>query len=174
MDSADKHAQPSWLPQARAYYSRIDDDSSDPVSVFSSPLGQDITASNPGVLRHHLRPEHHAVRVLNANDAEEGIIRPAGVGKSVLISDRALVWTLSVRSVVRKSHKLQIVGGESWTFDTPFFWWSHLRGSSSGATRLVGSVGPTKRFWLIWIEPAKDADRLLAAIALMHRSWWRW
>jgi hypothetical protein len=45
------------------------------------------------------------------------------------------VWVLTVRSFVRKRHRVQIVDGDVWTFDTPFFWWQHLRGTVSGHER---------------------------------------
>ena len=85
-----------------------------------------------------------------------------------------LVWMLSVRSVVRKRHRLELPNGDSWTFDTPFFWWQNLTGTTSGALRLLGGNGPTMRIWLIWIEPGRDTFDLLAAIAFLHRQYWHW
>lgn len=46
------------------------------------------------------------------------------------------------------SDRLQLTDGETWTFDTPFYWWQHLTGSLTGAPRLIGHVGPSKRIWL--------------------------
>jgi hypothetical protein len=88
--------------------------------------------------------------------------------------DAELVWVLTVRSVVRRRHTLCPVGGDEWTFDTPFFWWQQLAGSLGGTLRLLGRVGPTKRLWFMVIEPGSDTPEVLAAVAFMHRKWWRW
>ena len=86
-----------------------------------------------------------------------------------------LVWKLSVRSMVRKHHTLELANGNSWRFDTPFFWWQSLTGTTWGVPRLLGGlVLPTKRVWALWIEPGQDTFDVLAAVAFMHRQWWRW
>ena len=94
--------------------------------------------------------------------------------KYVMRVKNEIVWTLSVRSVVRKHHALEQVDGGQWTFNTPFFWWQHLSGTLGGTPKLLGRVGPTKRVWFVKIEPGRDTPDLLAAIAFMHRNWWRW
>jgi hypothetical protein len=84
------------------------------------------------------------------------------------------VWVLTVRSFVRKRHRLQIVEGDVWTFDTPFFWWRHLTGTVRGHERLLGRVGPTKRHWGFSLDADRDTVDLLAAVAFMHWKWWCW
>jgi hypothetical protein len=86
-----------------------------------------------------------------------------------------LVWVFSVRSIVRNRHALELANGDSWTFDTPFFWWQNLTGTAFGAPRLLGGLFvPTKRVWAMWIDPGRDTFDLLAAVAFMHRQYWRW
>ena len=84
------------------------------------------------------------------------------------------VWKLTVRSIVRNHHEFEPAVGVKWTFDTPFFWWQHLKGTADGVPRLLGEVGPTMRFWFMLVEPGRDTSDLLAAVAFMHRKWWRW
>jgi hypothetical protein len=88
--------------------------------------------------------------------------------------DGVPAWTLTTRSIVRKRHALESTTGEAWTFDTPFYWWQHLTGTSGGVPRLLGQVGPTKRLWFMWVEPGRDTQDILAAVAFLHRTWWRW
>jgi hypothetical protein len=84
------------------------------------------------------------------------------------------VWELSVRSVVRKHHALEMAGGDSWWFDTPFFWWQHPKGTVLGAPRLLGRVvWPMMGIWIMGIEPGRDTFELLAAVAFLHRQWIR-
>jgi hypothetical protein len=170
--------RPAWLNDARwYYYSKIGDDSADSVSVFTAAVGAEVSSAMPGTLCLNLEPRFRSVRVRDAGGREEGIIRSEGLVpgvKYVMRRDGNPVWTLSVRSIVRKRHMLEPAHGETWTFDTPFFWWQHLTGTVCGVQELLGYVGPTKRFWLMWVAPGRDTHDLLAAIAFMHRKWWRW
>jgi hypothetical protein len=34
-------------------------------------------------------------------------------------------------------------------------------------------MGPVKRYWFLWVDPGRDDNDLLAALAFMHRRWWR-
>jgi hypothetical protein len=114
--------------------------------------------------------------VLAADGCEEGIIESEGIvpgGRYLMRRNGNPVWTLSAKSFVRKRHTLELTGGETWTFDTPFFWWQQLTGTACGVPKLLGYVGPTKRLWLIRVEPSRDTHDLLAAVAFMHRKWWR-
>lgn len=165
-----------WLSEARVFYSRIDEGSKDPVSVFIPPEG-DMTAENPGTLRLRLRPVGRSLQVLDHQGNSEGVIRSEGRVRGiryVMRRHEKPVWILSVRSVVRKRHQLHFTDGETWTFDTPFYWWQHLTGSVAGAPSLIGWVGPSKRIWLFDVRPGRETHDLLAAVALMHRNWWRW
>jgi hypothetical protein len=76
--------------------------------------------------------------------------------------------------VVRNRHRLRLTDGETWTFDTPFYWWQHLTGSVARSRTLMGHIGPSKRIWLFGVEPGRVTDDVLAAVALLHRNWWRW
>jgi hypothetical protein len=115
--------------------------------------------------------------VLDAGGREEGIIRPEGLVPGVRYAMRRNgepVWMLSVRSIVRKRHVLELAHDHSWTFDTPFFWWQHLTGTALGVPRLLGGIGPVAWIWNMWIEPGRDTFELLAAVAFMHRQWFHW
>jgi hypothetical protein len=92
----------------------------------------------------------------------------------VMRRDENPVWTLSIRSLVRKRHRLRFTDAGTWTFDTPFYSWQQFSGSLAGAPKLVGHVGPSKQIWLFGVEPNCETNDLLAAVALMHRNWWRW
>ena len=144
--------------------------------MFIPPDG-DVTSENPGTLRLRLRPVGRSLQVLDHQGNNQGVISSEGLvrgNRYVMRRDEKPVWILSVRSVVRKRHQLLLADGEAWTFDTPFYWWQHLIGSVAGAPGLIGSVGPSKRFWLFDIEPGRETHDLLAAVALLHRNWWRW
>jgi hypothetical protein len=92
--------------------------------------------------------------------------------KSAMIRGDRVVWMLSVRSLVRKRLRLVVPDGDTWVFDTPFFWRQGLSGRAGGMPRLLGRVGPRKSVWLMWVEPGRDTLDLLAAVGSMHRSWW--
>ena len=171
------HARPGWLNDARWYYSEIGRAAADPVTVFSAVGRAEVSSANPGTPFLHLEPRFRLVRVLDADGREEGIIRSDGMVPGVRYVMRRNgnpVWRLSVRSIVRKRHALKPASGETWRFDTPFFWWQHLTGTAGGVPKLLGRVGPTKKLWFIWVEPGRDTYDMLAAVAFMHRKWWRW
>jgi hypothetical protein len=171
-----KSDRPAWLSDARVFYSRIEEASKDSVSVFIPPDGE-VSAENPGTLRLRLRRSGRSLQVLDHQERNEGVIRSEGLVRGVrhvMRRDENPVWTLSSRSVVHKRHRLRLTNGETWTFDTPFFWWQHLTGSLAGAPRLIGHVGPSKQIWLFGIEPGRETQDVLAAVALMHRNWGRW
>jgi hypothetical protein len=88
--------------------------------------------------------------------------------------DGARIWGLSVRSLLRKRHALALASGETWEFDTPFFWWRDLTGTTGSTASLFGRVGPNKTIWVMSIEPGKDSLDVLAACAYLHRIWWYW
>jgi len=170
-------SRPAWLNDARRYYSVIGSESTDPVTVFNAPDGEDVSNLKPGKPCLHLKPCSGSVRVLSADGCEEGVIRAEGIlpiFRHVMRQNGNPTWVLSVRSIVRKRHSLEPSVGEAWTFDTPFFWWQHLTGTAGGVSKLLGHVGPSKRFWFMWIERGRDTHELLAAVAFMHRKWWRW
>ena len=173
---------PAWLDDARWYFSEIGEESTEPVSVFDATGRDQASSESPGTLCLRLEPRFRTsslVRVLDAGGREEGIIRSEGLIPGVRYAMRRngdLVWRLSVRSIVRKRHVLELTNGDSWTFDTPFFWWQNLTGFADGAPRLKGglTVVPTKTLWAMYIEPGRDTFDLLAAVAFMHRQWWHW
>ncbi len=176
----DKSRRPAWLDDARWYYSLIGEGSAQPVSVFDATDCDEVTSEPPGTLCLRLEPRFRyspRMRVLDADGREEGIIRPEGLVPGVRYAmrrDGGLVWTLSVRSIVRKRHALKLANNDLWTFHTPFFWWYHLMGTTLGVPRLVGTVGPGLWVWQMWIEPGRDTIDLLAAVAFMHRQWFHW
>ena len=169
-----KPAEPTWLSNSRRYYSQIGSESTDPVTVFSAE--GEVSSEKPGKPFVHLESRARSVYVLDPNQQERGIIRSEGLVpavKYVMRRNDDAVWELSVRSVVRKRHTLRQFVGDQWTFNTPFFWWQHLSGTVSSAVKLVGRVGPTKRLWFMKLEPGCDTPEVLAALAFLHRSWWR-
>lgn len=167
---------PAWLADARRYYSVIGGESAQPISVFLSD-SEEVSSDSPGTLCLRLEPRsRHSsmVRVLDARGREEGIIRSDGLvpgARYAMRLDGQIVWMLSVRSIVRRRHALVLANGESWTFDTPFFWWQHLTGTTLGAPRLLGHVSSVMWIWLMHIEPGMDTSDLLAAVAFLHRQW---
>ena len=48
--SVKEPARPAWLDDARYYYSEIDGDSADPVSVFDAADGNEVSSESPGTL----------------------------------------------------------------------------------------------------------------------------
>jgi hypothetical protein len=167
---------PDWLDDARWYYSMIGEESAQPVSVFSSEDDK-VSSESPGTLCLRLEPRFRyssRLRVLDAGGREQGIIRSDGLvpfARYAMRRNREMVWKLSVRSIVRKRHALELANGDSWTFDTPFFWWQNLTGTACGAPRLFGHVASVMWIWLMWIEPGRDTFDVLAAVAFMHRQW---
>jgi hypothetical protein len=170
---------PAWSDDARWYYSQFGPESALPVSVFDATGLDEVNSESPGTLCLRLEPRSHfspRARVLDASGREGGIIRSEGLVPGVRYAMRRsgeLVWRLSVRSIVRKHHALELANGESWTFDTPFFWWQHLTGAALGAPRLFGGIGPLWWIWTMYIEPGRDSFELLAAVAFLHRQWAR-
>jgi hypothetical protein len=171
---------PAWLNDARWYYSLIGAEFALPVSVFDATDCDEVSEESPGALCLHLEPQGHSsprVRVLDAGGREVGTIRAEGLVpgvRYVMCRNGNPVWTLSVRSIVRKRHALAMADGDGWTFYTPFLWWYRLTGTILGVPRLVGTVGPMWwGVWQMWIEPGRDTIDLLAAVAFMHRQWSR-
>jgi hypothetical protein len=167
-------ASPTWFSAPR-YYTQIGGESADPVTVFEIPDNAEVSSEQPGTPFLHLEPSVRLVRVRDVDGQEQGIIRSDGIvprTRYVMRRDGAVVWVLRARSFVFKRHALEHRSSE-WIFETPFFWWQQLTGSCEGAPRLVGRVGPTKRLWSIWVEPGRDTKDIMAAVAFMHRNWWR-
>jgi hypothetical protein len=180
-DGVEESSMPAWLDDARYYYSEIREDSADPVSIYAAPDNGEVSNESPGTLCLRLEPRFYAsalVRVLDAGGRETGIIRSEGLVPGTSYAMRRngeRVWKLSVRSIFRRRHALELANGDSWTFETPFFWWQNLTGTAWGAPRVLGGlVLPTKRVWALWIEPGQNTIDVLAAVAFMHRQWWHW
>ena len=174
--TTERGESPLWVTDAEVFYSRIEDGARVPVTVFTPPDGE-VTDTNPGTVRLRLQPAGRALQVLDHEGRDGGVIRSEGVVRGVryvLRRNGTSVWTLSIRSLVCKRHRLHLADGGTWTFDTPFYWWQHLTGSLAGAPKILGEVGPSKRIWLFGCEPGCATDDLLAAVALLHRNWWRW
>jgi hypothetical protein len=115
------------------------------------------------------------MRVVSGDGREQGTIQAGLPGLTYSMRrDDARIWGLSVRSLLRKRHALALASGETWGFDTPFFWWQHLTGTTGSIPSLIGKVGPNKAIWVMSIEPGKDSLDVLAACAYLQRIWWRW
>jgi hypothetical protein len=169
---------PQWLHSAPYwYYTHIQMGSPDVVTVRRAAVDQQVSDHSPGTPVLRIHPHRGTTPIFGLDGLERGRIRPEGISRGlrfVMRREGTPVWVLTVRSFVRKRHRLQIVGGDVWTFDTPFFWWQHLTGTVSGHERLLGHVGPTKRHWGFGVEPGRDTVDLLAAVAFMHWKWWCW
>ena len=48
----------------------------------------------------------------------------------------------------------------------------YFHGESSSNSRVWVVVGPSKRQWTLLAEAGSDDERLLAALAFIHREWW--
>lgn len=160
---------PDWMDRAARYYSMIETDSGDSVRLMG-----DATEKTPGTLRLRLVAAFRRVRVLDAADQEIGQIRPRPPGLGFTMRrGGSSVWTVSSRSLVMRRHALTFSNGDRWNVLTPFYWWMNIVAKHGGATHVLGQVGPVKRFWFLWVEPGRDDHDLLAALAFMHRRWWR-
>ena len=169
---------PEWLHSAPYwYYTHIELGSPDLVTVRRAAAGQQVSDRSPGTPMLRIHPHRRTTPIFDVDGLERGSIRPEGMLRGlrfVMRREGAPVWVLTVRSVVRKRHRLQIVDGDVWTFDTPFYWWQHLTGTVGGHERLLGRVGPMKRYWGFSLDPDRDTGDLLAAVAFMHWKWWCW
>jgi hypothetical protein len=165
---------PAWASDAEVYYSRIETDPGDSVRVMRFPEVGAASEENPGTLCLRLAPSFRQVRVLGANGTERGVIRPRwpGFGYAMRGSGE-VIWTLSNRSLVLRRHALSFASNGHWDVRTPFYWWLNVVCSESGVTHVLGRVGHTKRFWQLWIQPGHDRVEVLAALAFLHRRWWR-
>jgi hypothetical protein len=176
--------KPAWLDHARCYYSEVGpEESDDPVNIFDASTVDEASSDSPGKLVLRLEPRSLTsarVRVLDAGGCERGVIRSVGFVPGLTYAMRRngeLVWKLSVRSIVRKRHALKLASGDSWTFETPFFWWQNLTGTANGAIRLVGGLvwdAPSHALWGVWVAPGSDTFDMLAAVAFMHRQYAHW
>jgi hypothetical protein len=165
---------PHWMGISARYYSRIDEGWGDPVRVHHFPEVGDASDQNPGDLWLRLVPRFREVAVVDAGGREDAVIRPRFPGLGYTMFRAGLpAWTVSTRSVVMRRHALSFASGEAWDVRTPFFWWMNVVCNHNGETPAVGQVGPSKRFWLLWIGAGKDHRDHLAALAFMHRRWWR-
>ena len=170
---------PDWSKEADCWYhSRIESRPTWNASVFSVPAGAEVHDDNPGILLLRLEPRWRNTRVLDADSCELGIVRSEGLVRGfrfVMRQNADIVWSSTVRSIVRKRHSLLLAGGDAWIFDTPFFWWHHyFTGSVAGRTTLFGRIGPSKRHWGFVVEPGRETPALLAAVAFLHWKWLRW
>ncbi len=165
---------PAWANDAEVYYSRIEMGRGDSVRVMKWPETGVPSEENPGKPYLRLAASFRQVRVLAANDTEHGVIRPRapGFGYAMRRSGE-LVWVLSNRSLVLRRHALSFASDGQWDVRTPFYWWLNVVCSENGALHVLGRVGPTKRFWQLWIQPGYDRVDVLAALAFLHRRWWR-
>ena len=174
-----RDSKPSdWLEQSsRWYYSQIDGPPPYVVDIRSAAVGQEVSDAKPGTLILRLHPRGGTVRVIDARGGDRGGIRSQGILRGrrfVMRRDNTVVWTSTVRSLVRKRHSLQLAGGEIWTIDTPFYWRLNFTATLEGRTSLVGHLGPTMKHWGFKVEPGRETDDLLAAVGFLHWKWWTW
>jgi hypothetical protein len=165
---------PEWISDARFYYSKIDTDKRYSVRVMKPPDEGEANDKNPGSLYMYLAASFREVRVQDAAGNEQGIIRPRGPGFGYAMRRSGrVIWTVSNRSVVMRRHALEFAGAGTWDVRTPFYWWMHIVCREGGQTRALGKVGSRKWLWGLWIEPGRDSNDVLSALAFMHRRWLR-
>lgn len=141
---------------------------------MSFPETGDASEENPGTLCIRLTAAFRKIRVVGANGIEHGVIRPRGPGFGYAMrrSDEP-IWTFSNRSLVLRRHALSFANDGRWDVRTPFYWWMNVVCSENLLTHALGRVGHSKRFWQLWIQPGHDRVEVLAALAFLHRRWWR-
>jgi hypothetical protein len=165
---------PVWADDAQAYYSMVEDGHGDSVRIMKFPEVGEASDSNPGTLCIRLAASFRRVRVVDANGAEHGLIRPrAPAFGYAMHRSGEQIWTLSNRSLVLRRHALNFASDGLWDVRTPFYWWLNVVCSENGFTHALGKVGHSKRFWQLWIQPGYDHVDVLAALAFLHRRWWR-
>jgi len=170
------HTPPAWLAGARWHYSHVIGGASDPVEVRTPEDDAAASDAKPGQLRLRVQRIARTLCVVDGAGCEMGHISKDGIlpwRRYVMRRGSEIVWTLQTTSIVKKHHSVSISDGSVWRFDTPFFWWQQLVAVENDAPRLLGYVGPTKRVWEFAIEPGRDGIEIMAAVATMHRSWWR-
>ncbi len=170
---------PTWTRRSAAAYSLVAFGIGDPVDVFVAADDRPLSLEEAGELALRLVPDGGwgpGMHVLDAAGNEIGRIRTEGIPgfRYVMRRSGEVVWTLSVRSLVRTRHRLELAQGDTWTFETPLFTWMNVRGTTAGGPKLLGYYRSSKRLWLLWLEPGRATPDLLAAVAFMHRQWARW
>lgn len=109
---------PIWLEAAHWSYSQVELERAQPVSVFDAIDRGVVNSETSGVLRLRLEPRFRyspVARVLNADGREAGVIRSEGLIPGANYTMRRagkLVWTLSIRSIVRRRHVLTLADGD--------------------------------------------------------------
>jgi hypothetical protein len=165
---------PAWVNDAEAYYSRIEAGPGDSVRVMRFPEVGKASEENLGTLCLRLAASFRQVRVVGVNSTEYGVIRPRGPGFGYAMRRSGeLIWTLSNRSLALRRHALSFASDGQWDVRTPFYWWLNVVCCGARGTHALGRVGHTKRLWLLWIQPGYDRVDVLAALAFLHRRWWR-
>jgi hypothetical protein len=156
-----------WIAHAREYCSRIDRGSATNVRVFRR------SETTPCLVLK--RESARAISVFDRVDHQTGLIRTERrflLPKYALYQDSTTVWTLSVRSIFSNRHTLEVAKDTTWNVRTPFFS-TRLEGDAEDGSRVLGRMGQrvSEVRWLI--EPDRDSEPFLAALAFMHRQWYR-
>jgi len=163
---------PPWWRSASKYYSRILTFRHASPHVWVPPEDGEVTIDSPGTLRLHLEVSSKGMRVLDGAGQERGqIAAPVPKVLYTMHRDGSHIWKLSARSIVLRRHAVQFASADRWLFHTPWYWWLNILGVQSGAVRVVGWVGPSKRLWGLCVDPEYDSFDLLPLLALMHRNW---
>jgi hypothetical protein len=149
-------------------------DACDSVDVWVPPADGEVTIESPGTLRLRLAVSSKGMRVLDDAARERGRI-DAAVPKLLytMYREGGLIWKLSARSIVLRRHAVQFSPADSWLFHTPWYCWLNILGVHCGEVKVVGWVGPNRRYWALCIDPGCDNLDLLSLLALLHRNWWR-
>ena len=166
---------PEWLQSApHWYYTHIERGLPSVITVRRATRDQEVSDQAPGTLVLRVRPRRGLTLIFDIEGHDRGNIRREGARRYILRQNDTAIWKLTLWSIVRKRHQLQMIGGDVWTFDTPFFRYRGVRGTVSDHERLLGAVGPTMRHWGFLVDANQITIDLLAAVAYMHWKWWCW
>lgn len=155
-----------WVGRAQEYCSRIEYGAATNVHVFRRP------ETEPCLVLKNDRRE--GIGVVDAAGRQTGLIRTERrllLPRYVLQHDSTILWKISVRSIFRNRHTLEIAGDTTWSMRTPFFSVDFAGDAEDGA-KVLGRVGERTYEWLWLVEPGRDSDAFLSAVAFMHRQWY--
>ena len=89
-----------------------------------------------------------------------------------IIQSGQTVGKIIYRNVLRTRSTLEFAGGPTWNFRQPLFT-IFFYGDSDAGQQLWIMVGPSKRQWNMLLPPGTEDVYLPAALAFLHREYWR-
>ena len=160
-----KFVSKEWTAAAREYCSQIERGPASDVRVYRRNETDACLALK--------RETSRALAIFDGSASRIGVIQSEGCflrPKHAMHVDGGISWILAPVSLLRHRHTLQLSDDMVWHIRTPFFSTACRADSADGAT-VIGHVHRTDT-WLWLIEPGRDVDLFLAALALVHREWY--